>query len=603
MLSVLFAVAAFAQSPTVHLQGQVFAGVPGTFSAGGVGAPSVAWDPVQERYVMAFETQTGTADANCPEGYWSIGVASSEDGITWSQWGTAAVSPTPGTPWACYAVHPALVRDTDGTYHLWFKAGQGNDACNAGNPAWGCALQPGIGKVAGVIELDDKSDEIADVQAQITPIQDQIDLVIADVDVAANDFLNTLTGSTALECVDYADVCSPCSSLTLEVDHVSGSGILFEEKTLCQGFEFGPPGEVDVLAGAAGSKGTCRSYLKFTGQWGTVTCTYKGSSDAQFSPYIQQIAGGKCGVPVGTQVVRLEVENSSNLWPLTTAQVVLPATNLGSQSWQGPGYDTLVALADAAAAGDEVAVDHAEDALLVLADLRALLGTLGGPDAAALDTAAAGLETLLGQAIVDYELLDAQRQPLLDELADLQSYTKQVNLTGNDLSLQVTRGAFPTVAKVGGTWHMQVQVKRHLRAATSADGESFSLTGTGGILAGLASWSTTELLTPALTCDPSGFQTILVGRETGDNIPGGPVIQGAVGDATSTDFVSWLFNTTPWGNTGFVVGTAWRHLDVLRQGADYRIWFSEINGAGKSVIRTAEVGSPAHTGGDGRVCP
>lgn len=605
MLPVLVAAAAFAQSPSITVDpGAAFTGQPGTFTANGVGAPSVAWDPVQERYIMAFETQTGAADATCPEGYWSIGLATSEDGLTqWELWPDPVVEPTPGAPWSCYAVHPALVRDDDGVYHLWFKAGQATDACAGDAPAWGCAVQPGIGKVSGTIELDDNSDDIAAVQAELALIEQAIAQVLATVEAETASFLAALTSSTALECVDYDDICSPCHTFRLEATHTPGGGSVFTQKDLCQVFDFVVPGEIDVSAGSAG-QGSNKAYLRFTGQWSQAECTYKGTANNPGAPYEQQIGGGKCAIPHNAYFVEMEVEGSSPQHAPTTAFVDLVATNV--QTWQGPGYDTLVALAAAAAAGDEAAFLDAQDALVVLGDLRVVLAGLPGVDAAALDLAAGDLATVLTQALIDFDALDADRQVLLDELAQLQAYTRAVELDGpTALSLTEPRAAYPTVVKVGDTWHMQVQVKRHLRSAASADGVTFAFTG-HDIAANQAPWARTELLTPALTCGgagPDAFRTLLVGRETVSNIPGNNVIQGAVGDATSADFVSWLFNAVPWVNGGFVSNTSWRHLDALRDGSGYRIWLSEISGAGQSVIRTASVGVVGTSGGEGRVCP
>lgn len=606
MLPVLIAAAALAQgSPTVLVDSSaIFQGQPGTFTANGVGAPSVVWDPAVQRYVMAFETRTGAADAACPEGYWSIGLAVSDDGYDWELWPNPVVSPTQGRPWSCYAVHPSLLRDTDGTYHLWFKAGQRTDACANNTPTWGCALQPGIGKVSGIVDLDDKSAEIAAATAQRDALQQEIDLVVADVDAAASTFMPLLTNSTALECVDYADVCSPCHSFELEVTHVPGGPVVRTQQDLCQAFDFTVPGQINVSSGAAGQQGSNRAYLRFSGLHSNALCTYKGTSDKPLDAYLQRVGQGNCDVPSNAHWVELEVVGSSNSFPSTTAYVVLNATN--QQTWQGPGYQTLASLAAAASAGDEMAMVHAEAALVVLDDLRDELAGLSGPDVSSLDAAAAQLEAALVQALAEYDALDAQRQVVLAELAVLQAYQPSVQLSGiADLSLRETRASFPTVVKVGNTWHMQVQVKRNIRAATSTNGQNFTISSLGTIANNLAFWSTTELLSPSLLCDAPGsrrFQSVVIGRETLTNIPGDPVAVGAVGDATSSDFLSWLFNVTPWANSGFVGNEQWRHVDVLRQGSAYRIWLTDINGAGRPVIRMGSAGPTSNTGGEGRVC-
>lgn len=88
---------------------------------GGAGSPSVVYDAVAGQYLMTYETQTGAADATCVHGYWSVGLATSPDGVGWTDSGGPLLSPTPGTPYACVAAHPSIVQN-GATTVVFFKA-------------------------------------------------------------------------------------------------------------------------------------------------------------------------------------------------------------------------------------------------------------------------------------------------------------------------------------------------------------------------------------------------------------------------------------------------------------------------------------------------
>lgn len=87
----------------------------------GVGSPSVVWDAIAGHFVMVYETQTGAADGTCLNGYWSLGLATSPDGITWTDAGGPLLSPSTGTYYACVAAHPSIVQN-GGTTVVFFKA-------------------------------------------------------------------------------------------------------------------------------------------------------------------------------------------------------------------------------------------------------------------------------------------------------------------------------------------------------------------------------------------------------------------------------------------------------------------------------------------------
>ena len=117
------------------------------WTPGGIGAPTVIYDEGSGLLVMAYETQTGTS-ANCPVGTWGLGLATSADGLTWTDIGGALLAATPGTFYACVAAHPGLLDRSPGQLVLFFKGEQGSDACDSVAPSWGCGQYTGVGRAS-----------------------------------------------------------------------------------------------------------------------------------------------------------------------------------------------------------------------------------------------------------------------------------------------------------------------------------------------------------------------------------------------------------------------------------------------------------------------
>lgn len=115
------------------------------WTSGGIGAPTVVYDSASGLMVMVYETNTGTA-ANCPVGTWGLGMATSSDGLNWTDIGGPLIAPTGGTYYSCVAAHPGLVDRAPGTLVLFFKGEQASDACDVTTPSWGCNQYTGIGR-------------------------------------------------------------------------------------------------------------------------------------------------------------------------------------------------------------------------------------------------------------------------------------------------------------------------------------------------------------------------------------------------------------------------------------------------------------------------
>jgi hypothetical protein len=136
VVATLFSAPAQAQSATwTFLPGAVLspqASIP--WASQSIGAPSVAYDSIRNRYMMMFETRLPGTDANCPQGLWGLGLATSPDGITWTINPLPIIAPngTNGNYWECVAAHPAAVFVDDGVnghLQVYFKAEQGVDGC------------------------------------------------------------------------------------------------------------------------------------------------------------------------------------------------------------------------------------------------------------------------------------------------------------------------------------------------------------------------------------------------------------------------------------------------------------------------------------------
>ncbi len=130
MMVALFAAAHAQNAADWQFQGTVLApDVGSTYANVSIGNPSVVWDTVNSQFVMAFESRTTTVSANCPNGVWDVGLATSTDGVNWTMLPNPVVAPNPasGNFMSCVAAHPALVfRTTTAaqvpSMYLYFKA-------------------------------------------------------------------------------------------------------------------------------------------------------------------------------------------------------------------------------------------------------------------------------------------------------------------------------------------------------------------------------------------------------------------------------------------------------------------------------------------------
>jgi hypothetical protein len=105
----------FTLSPTVLVTKPAW----NTRAGAGAGAPTVVWDT--DHFVMVYETQTGPGGASgCPNGVWNLGLATSTDGVTWTDAGGPLV--TLGGYYSCVAAHPTMVKNGAGPIVLFFKA-------------------------------------------------------------------------------------------------------------------------------------------------------------------------------------------------------------------------------------------------------------------------------------------------------------------------------------------------------------------------------------------------------------------------------------------------------------------------------------------------
>ena len=144
---------ATAQDFTVHDSWLIEAEA-GTITENGLGAPTVAYDPGTDTWVMYFETMyegPGAAAPDCLAGRWGIGRATSPDGLTWTVDPDLVITPVPGTFFGCVVAHPTVIFDGS-VWRLWFKAHQENTACadSGADPSWGCEAVTGVGMATSV---------------------------------------------------------------------------------------------------------------------------------------------------------------------------------------------------------------------------------------------------------------------------------------------------------------------------------------------------------------------------------------------------------------------------------------------------------------------
>lgn len=90
--------------------------------AGGIGAPTVDYDPLGAQWVMYFEGHTGAGAGSC-DSVWSIGRATSPDGIDWAVDAEPVIQPDYTSPdQFCRTVQPTVVWDGS-LWHMVYATG------------------------------------------------------------------------------------------------------------------------------------------------------------------------------------------------------------------------------------------------------------------------------------------------------------------------------------------------------------------------------------------------------------------------------------------------------------------------------------------------
>jgi hypothetical protein len=153
----LLATAAHAQTPGSwqFVTGAVLEPNPAiSYMSQSIGSPTVIYDTNRDRFMMIFETRTPTVDARCPQGVWTLGFATSPDGVTWTPRSTPLLNVVPGSGrwFSCALSHPtALYTPTayggNGIITMFAKGEQDTAACDVTTPSWGCDTITGIGLI------------------------------------------------------------------------------------------------------------------------------------------------------------------------------------------------------------------------------------------------------------------------------------------------------------------------------------------------------------------------------------------------------------------------------------------------------------------------
>ncbi|MBX2799388.1 MAG: hypothetical protein KTR31_17060 [Myxococcales bacterium] len=143
------------------------AGIP--FASESIGAPSVVYDTINDRFLMAFEARTPLTDADCPQGIWALGLAHSSDGVTWTIVSNPMLLPSPGdgTYYSCVAAQPtALFDDTNnGRLHVLFKAEEDETSCTTSS--YTTCPYTGIGRLRVVFNA---AGGVQNITVQNTPV-------------------------------------------------------------------------------------------------------------------------------------------------------------------------------------------------------------------------------------------------------------------------------------------------------------------------------------------------------------------------------------------------------------------------------------------------
>jgi hypothetical protein len=557
-------------------------------TANGISAPTVVWDPDDQLFVMFFETKTDASTAGgCAAGKWSIGAASSVDGVTWDVWDQPVVSPTPGTPYACVAAHPAAVYD-NGQFHLWFKAEQGTAV--VGTPAWGTTNYAGVGYATVDVRLDDKTSEIAAIDAQINALEaarDQAVLDYSDTLVQYEADLNAQSDEFA--CLSTAPVCAPCTSSRLAASR-TGFGTRTATRPFCQDFGFVVPSDLTLTTSGLYVYGSAVL------AWDGGTCT-----KSRFFG----VTSFSCTVAPGTSV--------------TTRSSSLAVTNVGIGTVSG---------------SVTLAANNVQDVSgLILSDLQTLLAYTSVPNITQtasrlpgwitrlntmfnwLNTAPvtpdeAFLRTETDVVRTEAQALQALITSTATQVADLQddrnallAYVPGVDasvMSGVALQLNSTFG-YPSVAKIGGDWVMMLQQYPDLYRASGTQPDAFTLDVAPVVTAGTVAWADTEVFEPSLYCadDPVfPYVSWLAGR----TVVGGLFSTAGASDAISDDGLAWLLTTL--ADFTWTDNNDYRHFDVVADdtGELRMYWIKRVGGLNEVHLKsTTTTWVAADT--RARVCP
>ncbi|MCA9494123.1 MAG: hypothetical protein KC621_29550 [Myxococcales bacterium] len=577
-----------------HDQGRVLDPASNPLTVNGIGAPTVAYDEDDDLFVMFFETQIDPSTADgCSVGHWAIGAASSPDGVTWTIWDAPVVSPTPGTPYACVAAHPAVVYDA-GVFHLWFKAEQGNAV--SGSPPWGTANYTGVGYATVDVALDDKTAEIAAIDAEITALQDALEADLLDYDAALLQYdTDVRAQGDEFTCVSpSAPVCGPCSSVSLVAN--ASNNTVTDTRTFCQPYAFTVPATVPTTPAALYSSTT----LSWTTTGGTAqSCTWSWIVGYPFTTSCSS------GITPGTSSVTVDDVSLQSYALLGTnaASVTLPATN--AQGVSGGLLSYLASLQAQTAIPDSSAVSSLLPGWIIqLDEMESWLSTPPvTPDESLLlvetqqlRTDALALQTAIADTDADIAVLQAER----DVLA---AYTQTVDATvlnGVALAIDTTFG-YPSVAKLGSTWVMLFQDYPDLYRATATSPDAFTLDTNPVIVAGQAAWATTEVYEPSMQCTGDllfPYGTWVAGRR----LLGGTFPVGGASDATSNNGIDWFLNLT----ADFLWASAdnYRHFDVITDDrGELRMYYVQrVGGVNEVHLKSTTTIWPS-TGTSNRVCP
>lgn len=578
---------AAASAQTFTPQGTVIDASSAPFATNGVGSAATVWDIEQQRFIMFFETRLTDATASCPAGQWGIGVASSEDGVAWDTYPTLAVAPTPGTFHSCYAVQPAVVKDDFGDYHLWFQAGQGADACASSTPSWGCQQALGLGHVQGIVELDDKSAEIALLTQQVTALEAQKDAFTAAWATELVMLRNDL--EAALECVANTTFCAPC--FTFDEQIVYNGGKITYDFPLCQTMSFDPPPVLPVSMGVAGPPGN--AVLRFgLGNLNGGTCRYKGNNS---SDDFERVVGNCPATSGAVNQIQLEVSNARTT-PLVF-DVVITDNGLFPQSFTGGGVTTLDALINALNTGDDTTVPT----FTALLDGQLFLLIVQTDPADAIANAARAANTA---RLSQFNALVGQLNAAQAALDAAESYEQEVSLFSmlDQPVLIAARAGFPSVVLKDGQFEMVYSRGGNLYRGFSFDGFDWTFDDVNPVLArGVTPWAQDEIFSPSLLCEADGSVTnFFGGRITNLGIPGASINAGAIGRASSSTMLSWAVDALLETFSG---NDAYRHLEVVRANSSYRMYYTDRDSLGRTRINLSTDGgsfTPANTAT--RVC-